>query len=115
MLDVDSDMEAEMVPASGFCINAFLNWEPHIFILYWHYKLCRQLWMVPLPGPGARGGGIDRERLTQMLDIWVLNASRTSRDDVKQITGNAYLEPQTEAEARGRALERAHVSKRNVM
>lgn len=28
MLDVDSDMEAEMMPASGFCINAFWTGSP---------------------------------------------------------------------------------------
>jgi len=45
----------------------------------------------------------------------VLNASRTSGDDVKQITGNANLEPQSEAEAGGRALERARASKGNMI
>lgn len=45
----------------------------------------------------------------------MLNASRTSGDDVKQITGNANLEPQSEAEARGRALERVRAPKGNMI
>lgn len=33
----------------------------------WPYEWCRQCWMVPLIGPGACGGGVDRERLTQVV------------------------------------------------
>lgn len=70
--------------------------------------------MVPLSGPGARGRGIDRERPTHVRHLSA-NASRTSGDDGKQITGNVDLEPQREAEAKGRALETAGVSERNMM
>lgn len=74
------------------------------------------MWLV-LDGAADRGdgGGVAGERLTQMSDIRVLNASRTSGDDVKEITRHVNLEPQREAEARGRTLERAHVCKRKGM
>lgn len=50
----------------------------------------------------------------KLLDMSV-RCQRTSGDAAKQATGNVDLGPQSKAEARGRALERACVFKRNVI
>lgn len=62
--------------------------------------------MVPPTGPGACRGGVDRERLPQVVRH-DCEMPEGIRDDAKQVTGNVNLEPQSKAEARDRSLERA--------
>ena len=115
--------------ASDGCGQRHGNWDDAFaWGLCLNFELGAPLFCFVLgPTNGADSAGWrhwqDQERAEEeligkgwlkLLDV-IVKCQRTSGDDVKQVTGNVNLEPQSKAEARGRALETACVFKRNVI
>lgn len=59
---------------------------------------------------GAWGEGVARERLAHILDMWSVKGQQDIKGDVRQVTGNANWESQSDAESSGGALERTCIS-----
>lgn len=64
---------------------------------------------------GAWGEGVARERLAHILGMLSIKGQQDIKGDVRQVTGNANWESQSDAESSGGTLERTYISKRNMM